>query len=97
MNCLNDLVIINTFKYNFSCTDGKISTVVPFNSCVFLSCRPFVVITNFSGQVLLTVNCPSQETEETHHSTRRVENAVIRTKWPTGKKKLLLNGMTVEK
>ena len=24
------------------------STVVPFNSCVFLSCRPFVVNTTFS-------------------------------------------------
>ena len=39
------------------CTDGKISvrinlplfsTVVPFNICMFLSCRPFVAITTFS-------------------------------------------------
>ena len=39
------------------CTDGKISvrinlplfsTVVPSNICMFLSCRPFVVITTFS-------------------------------------------------
>ena len=47
------------FKYHVSCTNGKISfrinllfylffTVVPFNTCVFLSYRPFVVNTTFS-------------------------------------------------
>ena len=51
---------INTFKYHVSCPDGKISvelinfinyffTVVPFNSCDFLSCRPFTVNTTFSN------------------------------------------------
>ena len=29
-----------------------LSTVVPFNSCVFLSCRPFVVITTLSTGVV---------------------------------------------
>ena len=49
---------LNTFKYHVSCIDGKISvrinllfylffTVVPSNTCVFLSCRPFVVNTTF--------------------------------------------------
>ena len=53
-----NLSSINTFKYHVSCTDGKISvrinllfylffTVVPSNTCVFLSCRPFVVNTTF--------------------------------------------------
>ena len=48
----------NTFKYHVSCTDGKISvridliyhlffTVVPSNTCAFLSGRPFVVNTTF--------------------------------------------------
>ena len=48
-----------SFKYHVSCTDGKISlrinslfylffTVNPSNSCVFFSCRPFVVNTTFS-------------------------------------------------
>ena len=48
-----------TFKYHVSCTDGKISvrinlllylfcTVVPSNSCVFLSCKPFIVNMTFS-------------------------------------------------
>ena len=53
---------INTFKYHVSCTGGKISvrinllfylffTVVPSNSCVFLSSRLFVVNTFSSGLV----------------------------------------------
>ena len=47
------------FKYHVSCTDGKISvrinlllylfvTVVPSNTCVFVSCRHFFVNTTFS-------------------------------------------------
>ena len=43
-------------------------TVLPSNSRLFLSCRPFVVIQHFQ-QILWvlksTVNCPSQETEVT--------------------------------
>ena len=50
---------LNTFKYHVLCIDGKISVrinllfyqffiVVPSNTCVFLSCRPFLVITTFS-------------------------------------------------
>ena len=44
----------------FFCTDGKISvrinlplfsSVVPSNICMFLSCRPFVVITFSTGLV----------------------------------------------
>jgi hypothetical protein len=53
----------NTFKYHVSCTDGRFqleliyyftyfSTIVPSNGCVFLSCRPFVVITTFSTGLL---------------------------------------------
>ena len=49
----------HTLKYHVSCTDGKISVrinllfylffnVVPSNTYVFLSCRPFVVNTTFS-------------------------------------------------
>jgi len=49
----------NTFKYIVLRTDGKISvriillfylyfvTVFPSNICMFLSCRPFVVVTTF--------------------------------------------------
>ena len=51
------------------------STVVPSNSCVFLSYSPFFVNTTFS-----TVNYPSQETEETSTPTRPVENIVLTTK-----------------
>ena len=43
------------------------STVVPFNSCVFLSCRP-------------TVNCPSQETKETSTPIIPIKNIVLTTK-----------------
>ena len=45
---------------------------------LFLSCRPFVVITLSTGLVgvEVTVNCPSQETEVTSTSTRPVENVV---------------------
>ena len=46
--------MINIFKYHVSCTDGKISVRIdllfyPSNTCVFLSCRPFVVNTTFSA------------------------------------------------
>ena len=52
-------IVKNTFKYHVLCTDGKISvrnnllfylffTVVPFNTFVFISCRPFVVSSTFS-------------------------------------------------
>ena len=55
---LTETLIPILSKYHVSCTDGKISvrinyhftyffTVVPSNSCVFLSCRPFVVNTTF--------------------------------------------------
>ena len=52
---------IDTFNYHVLCDDGKISdrinlfivlplfsTVVPANSYMFLSCRPFVVNKTFS-------------------------------------------------
>ena len=51
---------INTFKYHVFCTDGKISvrinlplfsTVVPSIICMFMSCRPFVVIPTLTGLV----------------------------------------------
>ena len=65
----NSCILINTFKYNVLCTDGKISVrinllfyffsiVVSFNSCVFLYCRTFIINTTFStglvGIVLTT-------------------------------------------
>ena len=51
-----DEFVASTFKYHVSCADAKISvrnyyyftyfsTVVPSNSCVFLSCRSFVINT----------------------------------------------------
>jgi hypothetical protein len=49
--------IVNTKKISCFCTDGKISvrinlplfsTVVPSSIFMFLSCRPFVVITTLS-------------------------------------------------
>ena len=54
------------------------STVFPSNSCVFLSCRPFVVNTFLTGLV--------GETEETSTPTRPVENVVLTNEMPTGKK-----------
>ena len=70
--------------YNFT----YFSTVVPSNSCVFLSCRPFVVNTTFStglvGVEIPSVSCPSQEAEET-------------TKGLQERNTQLLDGTTVEK
>ena len=95
-------------------TDGNISvrinlplfsTVLPSNSRLFLSCRPFVVITTFSTGLVgvkftsvswSPVNCPSQETEVTSTPTRPVENVVITTKDLQDRNNLLLDGKTVE-
>ena len=83
------------------CTDGKISvrinlplfsTVVPSNSRLFLSCRPFVVITKFSTGLVDV----EEETEVTSTSTRPVENVVITTKALQDRKNLLLDRRTVE-
>ena len=63
----------------------------PFNVCVFLSCRPFVVNTTFS------VDCPSQETEVTSTPTRHVENVVLTMKGPQERNTQILHGTTVEK
>jgi hypothetical protein len=46
---------------------------------MFLSCRPFAVITTFSTGLVGVVG-PSQETEETSTPTTPVENVVITTK-----------------
>ena len=67
MDKIDRLNVISRF-----CTDGKISltiilplfsTVVPSNICMFLSCRPFFVITTFStglvGLEVTSVSCPS--------------------------------------
>ena len=54
-----ELAFSDTFKFHVSRTDGKTAvrinllfylffTVVPSKTCIFLSCRPFVVITTFS-------------------------------------------------
>ena len=50
---------------------------------MFLSCRPFVVITTLSTGLVgveITINCPSQETEVTSTPTRPVDNVLITTK-----------------
>ena len=64
------------------------STVLPSNSRLFLSCRPFVVITFSTG--LADVEVTSVST-----STRPVEN-VITTKGLQDRNNLLLDGRTVE-
>ena len=63
------VISINAFNYHDLCTDEKISvrinlplfsTVVTSNNIMFLSCRPFVVITTLStglvGVELTSVN-----------------------------------------
>ena len=64
------------------------STVLPSNSKLFLSYRPFVVITTFSTGLV--------ETEVTSTPTRPVENVVITTKGLQDRNNLLLDGRTVE-
>ena len=64
------------------------STVFPSNSRLFLSCRPFVVITFSTDLVGVEV------TEAT--PTRPVENVVITTKDLQDRNNLLLDGRTVE-
>ena len=85
-----------------------ISTVVPSNICMFLSCRPFVVKTTLSTGLVgvevtsvswlehLTVNCPSQETEVTSTPTRPVDNVVITTKGLQDRNIHIFGGTTVE-
>ena len=67
---------------------------------MFLSCRPFVVITTFStdlvGVEVTSVNCPSQETEVTSTPTSPVENVVITTKGLQDRNIHILDGTTVE-
>jgi len=65
---------------------------------VFLSCRPFVVITFSTGLVSIEVTSVSwlQETEVTSIPTRPVENVVITTKGLQDRNTLLLDGRTVE-
>ena len=65
-----------TFKYHVSCTDEKISvrinsflllifsTVVPFNSCIFLSCRPFVVNAAFSTDLVENIALTTKGLQE---------------------------------
>ena len=61
----------------------------PIRRCVFLSCRPFVASP--------TVNCPSQETQETLTPTRTVENVVLTTKGLQERNTQPLDETTVEK
>ena len=67
------------------------STVVPCNICMFLSCRPFVVITFSTGLVGVEV-----WTEVTSTPTRPFENVVITTEGLQDRNNLLLDGRTVE-
>ena len=73
------------------------STVLPPNSRLFLSCRPFVVITTFSkGLVGVEITSVTEvKTEVTSTPTRLVEN-VITTKGLQDRNNLLLDGRTVE-
>ena len=85
------LELINYFTY--------FSTVIPSNSRVFLSCRPFVVNTTFSTSLMgveVSSNCPSQETEETSTPIRPIENVVVTTKDLQERNAQLLDGTTVE-
>ena len=52
-------------------------TVLPFNSCVFLSCSPFVVITTFSTSLF---GLSSFFCQKLQRPTRPVKNVVITTK-----------------
>ena len=64
---------------------------------MFLSCRPFVVITTFStGLVGVEVTSVSriQETEVTSTPTRPVENVVITTKGLQDRNINIVNGTT---
>ena len=61
------------------------STVVPSNICMFLSCRPFVIIKTFSTG-LVGVEVP----------TRPVENIVITMKGLQDRNIHILDGTTVE-
>ena len=69
---------------------------------MFLSCRPFVVITTFStGLAGVEVTCllawaVCLETEVTSTSTRPVENIVLTTKGLQDRNMQLLYGTTVE-
>ena len=67
------------------------STVVPSNVCMFLSCRPFVVITTLStglvGVEVTSVSCLGQLT---------VDNVVITTKGLQDRNIHTLDGTTVE-
>ena len=67
---------INTFKYHVSCSDGKISVRInlsfylyfpPSNICMFLFCRPLVIIEFSTGLVGVEV---------TSKLTRPVENGL---------------------
>ena len=75
-------VRINSFTY--------FSTVVPSNSCVFLSCRPFIVNTFLTGLVGVEVS------STTSTPTRPVKN-VLPTKGLQERNTQLLDGTTVEK
>ena len=67
---------------------------------MFLSCRPFVVITAFStglvGVEVTSVCCLGQKTEVTSKLTRPVENVVITTKGLHDRNMHILDGTTVE-
>jgi hypothetical protein len=66
------------------------STVLPSNSRLFLSCRPFLVIITFSTGFV------GVETKVSSTPTRPVENVVITTKYLQDRNNLLLDGRIVE-
>ena len=71
------------------------STIVPSSIFMFLSCRPFVVITTLSTG-LVDVEVTSVSSEVTSTPTRPVDSVVITTKGLQDRNIDILNGMTVE-
>ena len=74
------------------------STVLPSSSGLFLSCRPFVVMTTFSTDLVsvYSVSWLGQLTEVTSTPTRPVDNVVIATKGLQDRNTNIIAGTTVE-
>ena len=86
---ISKVSLIGMFVYRFFMSNEVIfvSSVI-FISFSLLAC---------SSEFLNSVNCPSQETEETSTPTRPVENFVLTAKGLQERSTQLLDGTTVEK
>ena len=76
-------------RYSYRINLPLFSTVIPSNICMFLSCRPFIVITTFSTGLEVT-------SEVTSTPARPVENVVITSKGIQDRNTHILDGMVVE-